>query len=322
MANKDKSVEQLSVPFSIDDSCSLQFEEHPPGSEDYSEPYVHYIRLYPYAGGAKLAVTDGSIVTMGHRDLPVQGETIAFSGSNRSSTQYPIKSLQSIESFFTFDKNFDPTVATFTVDGCEIIADKEIYGAAKVDYTTDYRLIKYNPRIEQVDFFFNVGGTIKVHIGVVAALWNGQIATYEIPSSIASGGDGSLWVEIYRIQSGVVITEDGAYEKPANWTGDTGSPTWSDGKPDPDEPNVESDRTHEVGFMNTLTGATTHDSYGIILEKPKRGTAWRPDYEIHETDPSSSLANPAKGIVDKVGALYNSKKVRDFVNDAKRRWRI
>jgi hypothetical protein len=78
------------------------------------------------------------------------------------------------------------------------------------------------------------------------AFFNRSVATFDIPIPEEDLEDG---LELYRVVSSMVVNKDGAFEKPPGWTGEPGSPTFTEGEPDPAVPNEEHERVHEAGFM-------------------------------------------------------------------------
>lgn len=81
-----------------------------------------------------------------------------------------------------------------------------------------------------------------------------------IPASVGTGTDDGTakpevdsddetkW-EIFRKISYSIVTQDGAYELPPDWTGEDDSPTWDDDLPDPGDPWFKVERVHEIGYI-------------------------------------------------------------------------
>ena len=58
------------------------------------------------------------------------------------------------------------------------------------------------------------------------------------------------WYEICRKVSYAIITQEDLYEVPPGWDGTETSPTWGNGLPDPVEPWFQTQRPHEIWYMD------------------------------------------------------------------------
>jgi hypothetical protein len=78
-----------------------------------------------------------------------------------------------------------------------------------------------------------------------------------------------LYREVITVYSVIVLTADGAFERPPDWPTD-GTYPGSSTELDPDEPYYEQKRVHAV-FYDTQTTALTEYDYLIDLESPYTG---------------------------------------------------
>jgi len=172
----------------------------------------------------------------------------------------------------------------------------------EVNYTTNYYVYHYEPLIEIITGARGVIGT-RVTKGFIGAFENGNVALYEVPLTTFEVEDDK---EVYRVISKAVVNSEDTYEFPPDWTGQAGSPTFSDGKPDPALPSITHERIHEQGLL-TAGGSFYHRRFNVRKETPFFGSgSYRPEFEIRIATPGSGgvtvedLAQPSvqSGITD------------------------
>lgn len=234
------------------------------------------VRLYPGVFSAKISTNRGSVTKEGVIPLDIEREVVQFSGSETGTTNFPIVTLNSVDTFGSlFDINGNPIFASFGKDGFILRASKPVYGAVEVSYQTTYVLLRYLPEI--ID---NPDGSTTVNYGAILAFKDGVVAVLQIPIPDPQGGD---FQEVYRTVSEMVVNELGSWEKPPGWTGQTGSPTWPGGQPDPEDPSILIERPHELGYVTSI-GSTFTRSFFVPIENPqKQVTGFVPEKEVKAT---------------------------------------
>lgn len=131
------------------------------------------------------------------------------------------------------------------------------WGLVKVDaHNQPVKVLKYTPHKNLTIWTY----------GVVAAYKNGQMALCHVqPPAIGTGNDE---LEIYRVESEVLINGEGEWEKPLGWPD---NPSYPNGAAPPrPKVGVISTRVHEVGMV-TSTGFFYSRAFDIPIQKPYFG---------------------------------------------------
>lgn len=123
--------------------------------------------------------------------------------------------------------------------------------------------------------------------GTVAAYKQGVVAVLDI-SPITSQGNGSEEVEIYRIESKVLINDKGAWEMPNGWPN---SPTYGNGiAPPKPKIGVVTTRIHEIGFVSMLSGYIYTRQFNHSWNQPYFGSlSYKPKTELVHGNGLSNL---------------------------------
>lgn len=283
-------------------------------TEDGTPPIgTDIARLYPATGlnGLRVRTNIGNVYQGGYGEEEIT-EVVQFGGGISASTRYPVVSLISHRNFgLLFDKEGNSvtgssaiqfpnsqggtTTLNFGGNRNGVTCNIGIYGAMEVTYRTNWYSWFYEPLIEVIPGAGNIQG-VRITKGFIGAFENGNVATYEVPLGTVQEFDNK---EIYRIVSEAVINEDGAYEKPEGWTGQAGSPTFSNGEPDPSLASITHERVHEVGAV-TPAGSFFTKRYAVRTEQPYVGSfSYRPDFQLKLATPGQNgvteadLSSPA-----------------------------
>lgn len=217
------------------------------------------LRMYPDVP-AFLRTNFGTVVPESSVAETIVNEVIQFTGGNIASGSRPIIALLSVSPFGAlFDVNGGTISPSFAVSGGSLQSSVEdTYGGVSISYRTTYKILRYEA---EVTGFF-------IQRGTVLAFYQGQVAGLDIPLAPV---DETNEIEIYSITSDMVVNSAGAFEMPDGWTGESGTPTWFDGTPDPDLESRVVRRVHEQGLI-TSTNAVSVDSFHIRLERPWVGS--------------------------------------------------
>lgn len=147
--------------------------------------------------------------------------------------------------------------------GGRVIMSEKFWGLLSIDaYTEEYEVYAYTPQITRV------GQARQVTYGTIAAFRAGVLAVVDVfPPIIANGQDE---LEVYRVESQVLLNGDGEWEMPNGWPN---APTYPNGATPP-KPRigVVSTRVHEIGMV-TKTGYFYTRTFSITNQKPYFGNA-------------------------------------------------
>ena len=285
--------EQLRVDIASGGGSQLQITPHeltdPSGFVRASfaslgAPYV-YLRLYPPVL-AMLRATIGSVCQLGVRSETVTGEAVLFRGTDTASTAKLVSGGLGVEyAGLTFDADGQPVEVSITADASGgLRASKAFYGAAICSYTSEYRLLKYSYEVTAL-----TGGGARITGGSVLAFYGGQVASYDLPAPDLPQAQPDL-AELYRIVSYTILQKESEYEKPPGWPDSGGYPAYGlpvSAGPDPDKDWIQSERVHEIGWIDGYCRLSTHRN-PIQPAKPFVGsTSYKIPTETKMTDDST-----------------------------------
>jgi hypothetical protein len=111
----------------------------------------------------------------------------------------------------------------------------------------------------------------------------------------AEAAQASVFREVITVYSVIVLTADGAFERPPGWPSD-GTYTGTSFELDPAEPYYEQKRVHAV-FYDPGTGILYEDNYLITIEAPYSGlvntlSSVPATIELHKTVLANGLSAP------------------------------
>lgn len=139
----------------------------------------------------------------------------------------------------------------------EITFNKKFWGLVKIhEHEQSFAVLKYTPETRSGLSTY----------GVVAAYKNGNMAIVHVNAMETGTGNDEL--EVYRIESEMLINGDGEWEKPDGWPD---KPSYPNGAKAPrPKVGVISTRVHEVGMV-TATGYFYSRTFDIQNQKPYFG---------------------------------------------------
>lgn len=198
------------------------------------------LRLYP-AVDALMRASVGSATKGPSIAEDIENEGVLFSGSRTASTRRPILQLATLTTFgATFNREGDEINPSFSVVNGVLTASEETYGSVVLNYQTSYKQIDY------LGEDTSGGQGLSFDLGTVLAFFNGSVAQLTITPTDFEEDEGTV---LYEVVSEAVANEDGLFEKPPDWTGQPGSPTFPGGDPDPNTANQLHERIHETGYI-------------------------------------------------------------------------
>lgn len=177
----------------------------------------------------------------------------------------------------------------------EVRFSREFYGVVKGGgYDDPYHVLKYTPLVTGSPTGLNIipglNNVLTTTFGVVAAYRNGVMAMLEVdPYGVTPGDD---QIEIYRIESQIVINKEGAWEMPDNWPD---NPSYPNGATPPRaRSGIVSTRVHEAGYV-TKSGYVYTRSFFVMIEKPYWGdNTYKPKKTLVKGDGLNSLGPKEK----------------------------
>lgn len=236
-------------------------------------------------------------------DVVVENHTeyLTFNNTNTANLQFPAYGEPAV----TFDVYFDTAgatqafgdkgviggkglSATFNKDANQIVASEAFFGLATVTYQTTYRVWHYVPQIDENGTFShtNADYSIKTTYGMLAALYNGSITTFNT-SPLDKGGGNNQQYEVYRVTSEAVNNANGAWERHKEFP----TKTWSDeGAPQNNSAYMTYERVHEIGVLTGSSRSLAVHQYHVRNENPhKASTVWKPQYKATFDDGKGTL---------------------------------
>lgn len=229
------------------------------------------LRVYP--PGCQFFTTAGTVTPGATRTVPVMGEMLTFSNSDSASLKYLPMGPVTFEVLWSMDDHAQPVGGLrFKVDSNTgyVRVNVPFTGMVRTSaYQTQYQSIRYKPEIEQSMSLVSSWPNLHVTYGVIAAIKNGGMGTFEVPlPTIPSGTDK---VELWRVVSNTVLDPDGEWEKPQTWgAGYTGK--YADNKTGPNaESSILKERVHEIGYATRTGMVTWYDQFSRSLAQPYTG---------------------------------------------------
>jgi hypothetical protein len=222
------------------------------------------LKLYP-AVNAKVVASVGTVVRGSSEFEEIADEGLLFSGSKTASTRRPVVQLATIVAYgATFDREGNLINPSFSIVDGVVTASEEVYGSVIINYRTSFKQIDY----EGEDT--SGGQGLSFNLGTVLAFFNGSVAQLTIRPGDFEVDEGTV---LYEIISEAVANEDGLFEKPPNWTGQPGSPTFPGGNPNPNNANQLHERVHETGYITEQSSTFTRTQF-VPPAKPFVGSGF------------------------------------------------
>ena len=222
------------------------------------------LKLYP-AVSAKMRASIGTVVRGSSEFEEITDEALLFSGSTTASTRRPVIQLATLVSYgATFDRDGNSISPSFSIVNGVVTASEEVFGSVVINYRTSFKQIDY----EGEDT--SGGQGLAFDLGTVLAFFNGSVAQLTIRPTDFEEDQGTV---LYEVTSEAVAQKDGLFEKPPDWTGQPGSPTFPGGFPDPNEASQTHERVHETGYI-TPQGSTFVRTQFVPPAKPFVGSGY------------------------------------------------
>ena len=249
---------------------------------------THALLVYPYEV-TRMIATAGIIGDVNRIGQRVEAEFLTFSGSNTATPKYPVYAYQELDLNFAFDVDGELltnlNTVTFRIDPetGSVIASKVFTGVVRFVYITVYREWWYEPYTEYTSTNWGMFPT-EILYGVLAAFHNGTFITYAMSPHDSPWEGAQDRLEIYRIVSEVLATENGAWETPDGWP----NKTWNAGSDYPDPPTSDSyvnkwQRVHEIGYVKPKNTFIFRETFSQRNEKPKStDTSYTPKYKLEK----------------------------------------
>lgn len=188
---------------------------------------------------------------------------------------------------FAFDVNGTPiTVVETARVRNEVTFSEVFYGLIKVNsYTVPVSILKYTPGRVTATSVVSTAFSITDTYGIVAVYKQGTLATCEVQPPTVS--DGSDELEIYRVESEVVLNKEGEWEMPSGWPD---NPTYPNGATPPrPRIGVVSTRVHEIGMV-TSEGYFYSRAFDVAVQKPYFGdSSYKPTTSVVQGSGFSKL---------------------------------
>lgn len=275
----------LVVPFALDTSGAggairIELDPHIP-----YEGWQIILRVYASGDYPIYRATVGEVGRIEDGIKQVKGEAVIFTNSDEASLSLPAGKLSGVRIYatgHTYDaegKQIAVSV-TWNRDTYKLEADKKFYGAVVVDYQAPYSIVGYRYGVESEvagrylskPLYRNKYTAGWVYAFVVKPDKKPRFGSYQIPDidfTYDFGGSVDR-LELYRLISFALLTEDGMYEKSKDGEGDAFLPAGQDGYV------VENKRTHLVGYLDKFGRAheLTYDvPLGIPFESERASAA-------------------------------------------------
>lgn len=228
-------------------------------------------------GAPSLHATVGELLVLGVGAKRVKETFVNLSGEesydlpNRSCTFH-------IE--FAFDEDGARGTPDYSIDPDGTVHfSKKVWGLAKVGaYDQRVTYLAYKP--------FSRGDStvgLSSEYGVIAAYKRGTLATLEMSPITINNGEEEL--EIYRIESKILVNPEGAWEYPEGWPDSPNYPGYSGIKTPKPRIGVVTTRVHEVGLVSPRNGYIYVRKFSHSWQQPFFGNiSYKPKYELVHGD--------------------------------------
>lgn len=268
------------------------------------------IRIYPDKV-FKVRASAGEVERTDEVRQEIRKEFLRFTNSDEATTSYPLYGLESLDVSFAFDEEgnqigagsaifpssdpFKLWIETNENGAKKIKCSRKFFGVVKIEYFTQYRLWEYRPGVEEFgnNLLYTGGGKgYKATFGTIAAFYNGTLALYDVPGYDVA--EYEEYREAYRVVSRYLVNENGAWEKPEGWPGET----WvEDGSPDPSGGYQELQRVHELGLLQYRSGGrVVEQRFEYRPELPRRtNQVFAPRYILEISPDASFLGTDFEG---------------------------
>lgn len=145
--------------------------------------------------------------------------------------------------------------------------NRPFYGLIKInEYTVPVHIYKYTPGSRITTSLVSTAFGVTVTYGTVAVYRHGKLAMVDIvPPTVNTGNDE---LEVYRVESKVLINSEGEWEMPSGWPDNPSYPTGA--IPPKARVGVVSTRVHEIGMV-TAEGYFYSRAYDVTPQKPYFG---------------------------------------------------
>jgi hypothetical protein len=256
-------------------------------------------RIYP-ANVTEVRASVGELQSTAGSAIETKKDFLTFSNSDTASLQYPASAVLSMELNVYFDtqgqvkeagdKNAEGKRLSLTFDPVnnQVKASEPFFGLVKCEYQTTYRVWNYAPKITESGIQrFNAGNySVSTEFGMLAAMYKGNITTFNTSSRDSDGNGGQGTFEVYRVTSEALNNQRGAWEVHPDFP----QKTWSDlGAPTENSAYMKYERVHEVGILRSGHSQLSIVQYNVRNETPKFGAAnWRPKYIASFVDSQSA----------------------------------
>lgn len=217
------------------------------------------VRLYAVMPSSIQLLTDvGTVERTGFEYQEDKKDVMVISDSDTASISGPILSAN-----FTWqlvhqcgDYDLSGLKVRWDEETQEVKFSRKVTAIVTINYTTKYQLLRYTPKQSRLTDSYGVVTDIsgnKVEYGTIFALepTTCTIVTYDVPpvNSILGPRDKDS-LEIYRVYSEFVVSEQELYEKPNGWP-DT---TWNSKGDCENELEIGGNsvvvqRVHEIGYL-------------------------------------------------------------------------
>ena len=167
---------------------------------------------------------------------------------------------------------------TIDPDGVVRFAEK-IWGMARIGaYEQSVTYLSYTP--------FSRGDAtvgLSTEYGTIAAYKHGVLATLEMSPISVNNGEEEL--EIFRVESKVLVNAEGAWEYPEGWPNSPSYPGYAGVKTPKPRIGVVTTRVHEIGLVSPKNGYIYVRKFFHAWNQPFFGTiSYKPKYELVHGD--------------------------------------